>query len=105
MSSEFQHTLRGRYMKDTYAGQYSPVVASPVAYLNMRIDVAIGSQISIRHVNTQGGYLHSHPHNYPGGSQRKPVRDYFSKVRTNGYLKNNKSRSILTAILTISGES
>ena len=53
MSSEFQHTLRGRGMADTFA------------------DVAVGSQITIRHVNTQGGYLHSHPHNYPGGSKRQ----------------------------------
>jgi hypothetical protein len=27
-----------------------------------------GSTVTIRHVNTQGGYLHSHPHNYHGGS-------------------------------------
>ena len=33
-------------------------------------DVAIGSAVNIRHVNTQGGYLHSHAHNYPGGSGR-----------------------------------
>lgn len=35
------------------------------------IDVAYGSTISIRHVNTQGGYLHSHAHSYPTGSMRK----------------------------------
>ncbi|KAJ8472792.1 hypothetical protein ONZ51_g8290 [Trametes cubensis] len=52
MSSEFQHTLRGRGMADTF------------------VDVAIGSEITIRHVNTQGGYLHSHPHSYPGGKQQ-----------------------------------
>jgi dolichyl-phosphate-mannose-protein mannosyltransferase len=52
MSSEFQHTLGGRGMSDTFA------------------DVAIGSQLTIRHVNTQGGYLHSHAHSYPGGSKR-----------------------------------
>ena len=34
------------------------------------VDVAIGSQVSIRHVNTQGGYLHSHVQTYPGGSKR-----------------------------------
>lgn len=33
-------------------------------------DVAIGSAVTLRHVNTQGGYLHSHAHNYPGGSGR-----------------------------------
>ncbi|KIP12784.1 glycosyltransferase family 39 protein [Phlebiopsis gigantea 11061_1 CR5-6] len=58
MSSEFQHTLRGRHMADTYA------------------DVAIGSTITIRHVNTQGGYLHSHPHNYPTGSQQQQITLY-----------------------------
>ncbi|PPR06352.1 hypothetical protein CVT26_004626 [Gymnopilus dilepis] len=47
MSPEFQHTLGGKGMQDTYA------------------DVAVGSTITIRHINTQGGYLHSHPHNYP----------------------------------------
>lgn len=34
-------------------------------------DVMVGSRVSIRHVHTQGGYLHSHPSAYPGGSQRK----------------------------------
>ncbi|KAK0490321.1 glycosyltransferase family 39 protein [Armillaria novae-zelandiae] len=58
MSSEFQHTLGGRGMADTYA------------------DIAIGSTVSIRHVNTQGGYLHSHPHNYPGGSKQQQITLY-----------------------------
>lgn len=30
-----------------------------------------GSNITIVHVGTRGGYLHSHVHSYPGGSQRK----------------------------------
>lgn len=34
------------------------------------LDVMIGSSVTIRHLNTQGGYLHSHAHNYPGGSKR-----------------------------------
>lgn len=34
------------------------------------VDVGFGSIVSIRHVHTQGGYLHSHAHAYPGGSQR-----------------------------------
>jgi len=58
MSSEFQHTLGGRGMADTYA------------------DVAVGSTITLRHVNTQGGYLHSHPHNYPGGSKQQQITLY-----------------------------
>ena len=58
MSSEFQHTLGGRKMSDTYA------------------DVAIGSEVTLRHVNTQGGYLHSHPHNYPTGSKQQQITLY-----------------------------
>ncbi|KAI0092678.1 glycosyltransferase family 39 protein [Irpex rosettiformis] len=58
MSSEFQHTLNGRGMSDTY------------------LDVAYGSVLEIRHVNTQGGYLHSHPHNYPTGSQQQQITLY-----------------------------
>lgn len=58
MSSEFQHTLSGRAMADTFA------------------QIALGSEISIRHVNTQGGYLHSHPHNYPGGSGQQQITLY-----------------------------
>ncbi|KAK8858417.1 hypothetical protein IAR55_002644 [Kwoniella newhampshirensis] len=58
MSSEFQHTLQGHGMEDTYA------------------DVGLGSKISIRHVHTQGGYLHSHAHPYPGGSKQQQITLY-----------------------------
>ncbi|KAJ7240005.1 glycosyltransferase family 39 protein [Mycena rebaudengoi] len=58
MSSEFQHTLGGRGMADTFS------------------DIAIGSHITIRHVNTQGGYLHSHVHNFPGGSKQQQITLY-----------------------------
>ncbi|KAG9316967.1 glycosyltransferase family 39 protein [Chiua virens] len=57
MSSEFRQTL-GRGMPDTYA------------------DVALGSEVTIRHLNTQGGFLHSHPHNYPGGSGQQQITLY-----------------------------
>jgi dolichyl-phosphate-mannose-protein mannosyltransferase len=58
MSPEFQHTLGGHRMQDTFA------------------DVAFGSRITLRHVNTKGGYLHSHPHNYPGGSKQQQITLY-----------------------------
>lgn len=58
MSSGFQHTLRGHGMRDTFA------------------DVTLGSTITIRHFNTQGGYLHSHPQNYPTGSGQQQVTLY-----------------------------
>jgi len=81
MSSEFQHTLKGRGMADTFA------------------DVALGSQVTIRHVNTQGGYLHSHPHAFPTGSKRTSFSNHLIRPSTKGNLmQNNKSLFILTAI-------
>lgn len=65
MSSEFQHTLEGREMQETFA------------------DVGLGSKVSIRHVNTQGGYLHSHAHAYPGGSQQQQITLYPHKDDNN----------------------
>ncbi|KAG9002648.1 hypothetical protein FRB94_003741 [Tulasnella sp. JGI-2019a] len=67
MSSEFQHTLHGKGMQDTYA------------------DVALGSEITIRHINTQGGYLHSHEHNYPTGSQQQQITLYPHSDRNNNF--------------------
>lgn len=58
MSSAFQHTLAGHGMPDTYA------------------DVALGSVVTIRHLNTQGGLLHSHSHNYPAGSKQQQITLY-----------------------------
>lgn len=72
MSAEFQHTLGGHQMEDTYAGGFCffLCLCGDVLMVMVWVDVAIGSTVSIRHVNTQGGYLHSHAHNYPGGSMR-----------------------------------
>lgn len=58
MSSAFQHTLIGHGMPDTYA------------------DVALGSTITIRHLNTHGGLLHSHAHSYPAGSKQQQITLY-----------------------------
>ncbi|PWN19306.1 PMT-domain-containing protein [Microstroma glucosiphilum] len=58
MSSAFQHTLIGHGMPDTFA------------------DVALGSTITLRHLNTQGGLLHSHSHNYPAGSLQQQITLY-----------------------------
>lgn len=67
-------------------------------------DIAIGSAVNIRHVNTQGGYLHSHAHNYPGGSNRTSSHvQLTSVVSSGGQLQNNRLRCIPTAILTTTG--
>lgn len=75
MSSEFQHTLGGRKMADTYA------------------DVGIGSRVTIRHLNTQGGYLHSHPHNYPGGSKQQQITLYPHRDSNNEWLILNDTQT------------
>ncbi|KAL6304053.1 glycosyltransferase family 39 protein [Sparassis latifolia] len=71
MSSEFQHTLNGRGMADTFA------------------DIGVGSTVTIRHVNTQGGYLHSHAHVYPGGSKQQQVTLYPHRDQNNDWLLLN----------------
>ncbi|GAA5999821.1 uncharacterized protein JCM10292_003757 [Rhodotorula paludigena] len=73
MSSEFQHTLRGHGMADTFA------------------DVMIGSRLTIRHVHTQGGYLHSHPSTYPGGSKQQQVTLYPHRDDNNVWLVLNST--------------
>ncbi|KAJ2991748.1 hypothetical protein HDV02_003501 [Globomyces sp. JEL0801] len=39
-------------------------------------DIAFGSTVVIRHEGTKGGYLHSHPSTYPGGSKQQQVTCY-----------------------------
>ncbi|EKC98887.1 hypothetical protein A1Q2_06858 [Trichosporon asahii var. asahii CBS 8904] len=73
MSSEFQHTLDGHHMMDTYA------------------DVGMGSLVTIRHVNTQGGYLHSHNSAYPGGSKQQQITLYPHKDENNVWRLVNAS--------------
>ncbi|KAI9281385.1 Dolichyl-phosphate-mannose-protein mannosyltransferase-domain-containing protein [Umbelopsis sp. AD052] len=65
MSPEFQQTLSGHAMVD-----------SPV-------DIAYGSKVYIRHIETHGGYLHSHPHNYPTGSKQQQLTLYPHKDDNN----------------------
>ncbi|KAH6688942.1 dolichyl-phosphate-mannose-protein mannosyltransferase [Plectosphaerella plurivora] len=74
MSSEFQSTLNNKGMKDVAA------------------DVVFGSKVSIRHVNTQGGYLHSHPLMYPTGSKQQQITLYPHKDDNNVWLLQNQTQ-------------
>lgn len=76
MSSEFQATLNNKAMKDVPA------------------DVALGSRVTIRHVNTQGGYLHSHPLIYPTGSKQQQVTLYPHKDENNMWLLENQTQPL-----------
>ncbi|KAK5955149.1 Dolichyl-phosphate-mannose--protein mannosyltransferase 1 [Knufia fluminis] len=85
MSSEFQATLNNKGMADTPA------------------DVAFGSEISLRHHNTQGGYLHSHPHMYPTGSKQQQITLYPHKDENNVFLLENVTQPITADNQTIAG--
>nr|KAK5441202.1 Dolichyl-phosphate-mannose--protein mannosyltransferase 1 [Exophiala xenobiotica] len=85
MSSEFQATLNNKGMADTPA------------------DVAFGSEVTIRHHNTQGGYLHSHAHMYPTGSKQQQITLYPHKDENNVFLLENQTQPITTDNVTIPG--
>ncbi|KAK9777272.1 putative Dolichyl-phosphate-mannose--protein mannosyltransferase [Seiridium cardinale] len=76
MSSEFQASLNNKGMQD------------------VPVDVAFGSRLSLRHVNTQGGYLHSHPLMYPGGSQQQQITLYPHKDDNNVWLIENQTQPL-----------
>ncbi|KAG6254202.1 hypothetical protein E4U24_007664 [Claviceps purpurea] len=76
MSSEFQATLNSKGMQDVAA------------------DVAFGSRVTIRHVNTQGGYLHSHPLMYPTGSKQQQITLYPHKDANNIWLLENQTQPL-----------
>ena len=85
MSSEFQATLNSKGMQDVPA------------------DVAFGSEVSIRHHNTQGGYLHSHAHMYPGGSMQQQITLYPHKDENNVWIMENMTQPITADNVTIPG--
>ncbi|GAB7353555.1 hypothetical protein MBLNU459_g3989t1 [Dothideomycetes sp. NU459] len=76
MSSEFQSTLNSKGMQDVPA------------------DVAFGSRISLRHHNTQGGYLHSHSHMYPTGSKQQQITLYPHKDENNIWIIENQTQPL-----------
>lgn len=85
MSSEFQATLNTKSMQDVPA------------------DVAFGARVSIRHHNTQGGYLHSHNSMYPGGSKQQQITLYPHKDENNIWIAENQTQPITAENVTIPG--
>ncbi|RCH94106.1 hypothetical protein CU098_000019, partial [Rhizopus stolonifer] len=75
MSPEFQASLNQvKFPKHTFA------------------DIAYGAKIDIRHVDTSGGYLHSHEHDYPGGSHQQQITLY-SHIDSNNWWIINKANT------------
>ncbi|OCT44197.1 Dolichyl-phosphate-mannose--protein mannosyltransferase 1 [Cladophialophora carrionii] len=85
MSSEFQATLNNKGMADTPA------------------DILFGSEVTLRHHNTQGGYLHSHPHMYPAGSKQQQVTLYPHKDENNIFLLENQTQPVTPDNVTVTG--
>ncbi|KAI1959539.1 Dolichyl-phosphate-mannose--protein mannosyltransferase 1 [Ophidiomyces ophidiicola] len=76
MSSEFQATLNSKGMQDVPA------------------DIGFGSRITLRHHNTQGGYLHSHAHMYPTGSKQQQITLYPHKDDNNIWIFENQTQPL-----------
>ncbi|KAL1925389.1 uncharacterized protein VTP21DRAFT_272 [Calcarisporiella thermophila] len=75
MTAEFQKTLAGNE-------------AEPVP-----LDIAYGSEIVLRHRNTQGGYLHSHSHLYPSGSKQQQITLYPHRDENNVWIIERRNAS------------
>lgn len=76
MSPEFQATLNSKSMQDVPA------------------DVSFGSRVSLRHFNTHGGYLHSHPHMFPTGSKQQQITLYPHKDENNVFVVENQTQPL-----------
>jgi dolichyl-phosphate-mannose-protein mannosyltransferase len=68
MSPEFQSGLGGSFAKESY------------------LNVAYGSTVVLLHEGTRGGFLHSHPHNYPGGSKQQQITCYPHRDKNSDFL-------------------
>ncbi|KAJ3130402.1 hypothetical protein HK098_002631, partial [Nowakowskiella sp. JEL0407] len=68
MSPEFQSTLKGNAIADTFK------------------EVAFGSRIILRHSGTNGGYLHSHKLFYPSGSKQQQITCYPFRDENNDWI-------------------
>ena len=76
MSAPFQSTLKSKSIPDVPA------------------DVSFGSRVALRHFNTRGGYLHSHPHLYPTGSKQQQITLYPHKDENNVFIIQNQSQPL-----------
>ncbi|KAF9537425.1 hypothetical protein EC957_008293 [Mortierella hygrophila] len=75
MSAPFQMTL-GKSLQDSPLG------------------VAYGATVSIRHLGTQGGYLHSHPSNYETGSKQQQITLYPHKDTNNDWILQRQDGTV-----------
>lgn len=60
----------------------------------MKLDVAYGSNVVLFHDETNGGYLHSHPYQYPAGSKQQQVTLYPHIDLNNNFMIKKPLRTI-----------
>ncbi|CCF60595.1 hypothetical protein KAFR_0K02390 [Kazachstania africana CBS 2517] len=56
--------------------EYKSTLEGNTVPSNLVADIGVGSRITLRHTGTTGGYLHSHKHMYPAGSEQQQVSLY-----------------------------
>ncbi len=61
-----------------------------------QLQVGYGSEITIRHVNTNGGFLHSHGSNYKTGSKQQQITCYSHRDLNNVWIVQKKENANFT---------
>ncbi|KAI9225614.1 MAG: glycosyltransferase family 39 protein [Piptocephalis tieghemiana] len=85
MSAEFQSGLIGNKLSSSSSSKTGKSIGVPA-------DIAYGSKVYLRHVNTRGGYLHSHPSYYPGGSKQQQVTAYPFKDDNSAWILQKRTK-------------
>jgi len=62
-----------------------------------QLQVGYGSEITIRHVNTNGGFLHSHGSNYKTGSKQQQITCYSHRDSNNVWIVEKAKNTNTTA--------
>jgi len=58
-----------------------------------QLQVGYGSEITLRHINTNGGYLHSHGSNYKTGSKQQQITCYSHRDNNNIWIVESTDNS------------
>ncbi|CCK68237.1 uncharacterized protein KNAG_0A05740 [Huiozyma naganishii CBS 8797] len=72
----FQYTTVASHDSNILSAAYRNSLTNSNMVNDVKGLVLVGSRISLRHVNTYGGYLHSHQMYYPKGSNQRQISLY-----------------------------
>lgn len=72
VSGQLRYSLEGNHHEPVQKGWYPTLVHFITFMLTfVALDIAFGSSVVLRHLGSNGGYLHSHLRRYAEGSTRK----------------------------------